>query len=64
MTTELKYVPHNSLILVGGGQKGAFLRNRGGAQHLDLVVERILEQDNQEFFSNRRGTLPQRNHST
>lgn len=39
-------VSHNSLILVGDGQKALFLRNRGTAQRLDLVVERILEQDN------------------
>jgi protein required for attachment to host cells len=39
-------VPHNGLILVGDGQKGLFLRNRGNAQRIDLVVERILEQDN------------------
>ena len=39
-------VSHNSLILVGDGQKALFLRNRGNAQRLDLVVERILEQDN------------------
>ncbi len=39
-------VSHNSLILVGDGQKALFLRNRGNAQRLNLVVERILEQDN------------------
>ena len=39
-------VSHNSLILVGDGQKALFLRNRGTAQRLDLVVVRILEQDN------------------
>src|SRR5713101_1903162 len=55
MTTELKshvphvmppVIPHDSLILVGDGQKALFLRNRGSAQHVDLVVERILERDN------------------
>jgi protein required for attachment to host cells len=47
MTTELKsYVPHNSLVLVGDGQKALFLRNRGSAQHVDLIVEQIFEQDN------------------
>jgi len=47
MTTAAKpRVPHNSLILVGDGQKALFLRNRGNAQHVDLVVDRILEQDN------------------
>ena len=39
-------IPHNSLILVGDGQKAVFLRNRGSALHVDLVVERSLEQDN------------------
>jgi protein required for attachment to host cells len=47
MRTELKLrVPHDGLILVGDGQKALFLRNRGNAQRVDLVVERILEQDN------------------
>src|SRR5882672_12568334 len=40
------HVPHNSLVLVGDGQKALFLRNRGNALRVDLVVERILEQDN------------------
>jgi protein required for attachment to host cells len=39
-------VSHNSLILVGDGQKALFLRNRGSALYVDLVVEQILEQDN------------------
>jgi protein required for attachment to host cells len=39
-------VSHNSLILIGDGQRALFLRNRGNAQRPDLVVERILEQDN------------------
>jgi protein required for attachment to host cells len=39
-------IPHNCLILVGDGQKALFLRNRGNAQRIDLIVERILEQDN------------------
>jgi protein required for attachment to host cells len=47
MTLELRsQLPHNALILVGDGQKALFLRNRGNAQRIDLVVERILEQDN------------------
>jgi protein required for attachment to host cells len=47
MTTEPKpRVPYNSLVLVGDGQKALFLRNRGNAQHIDLIVERVLEQDN------------------
>src|SRR5438132_9369840 len=39
-------VPHDSLVLVGDGQKALFLRNRGNALRVHLVVERILEQDN------------------
>jgi protein required for attachment to host cells len=39
-------IAHNSLILVGDGEKALFLRNRGNGQHVDLVVERILARDN------------------
>jgi protein required for attachment to host cells len=39
-------IPHNSLVLVGDGQKALFLRNKGSAFEVDLVVEQILEQDN------------------
>jgi protein required for attachment to host cells len=47
MTREPRpHIPHNSLVLVGDGQKALFLRNKGNAQRVDLVVERILEQDN------------------
>jgi protein required for attachment to host cells len=47
MATEpVTLVSHNALILVGDGQKALFLRNRGNAQRVDLVVERIFEQDN------------------
>jgi protein required for attachment to host cells len=47
MTAEVRpSVPHNSLILIGDGQKALFLRNRGNAQHVELVVERILEREN------------------
>jgi protein required for attachment to host cells len=47
MTREPRpHVPHNSLVLVGDGQKALFLRNKGNAQRVDLVVERILERDN------------------
>jgi protein required for attachment to host cells len=47
MTTEPgPRIPHNSLILVGDGQKALFLRNRGNALRVDLVVERIFERDN------------------
>jgi protein required for attachment to host cells len=54
MTTKAKahppyiepYIPHDALILVGDGHKALFLRNRGSALQPDLVIERILEQDN------------------
>jgi protein required for attachment to host cells len=47
MSTEPRpLVSHDSLVLVGDGQKAIFSRNRGNAQHVDLVVERILERDN------------------
>ena len=47
MATEpTSYVPHNALVLVGDGQKALFLRNRGSAQRLRLVVEQVLERDN------------------
>jgi protein required for attachment to host cells len=39
-------VPHGALVLVGDGQKALFLRNKGHAQHVRLVVEQILERDN------------------
>jgi protein required for attachment to host cells len=39
-------VPHNSLVLVGDGRKALFLRNKGNPLNVDLVVERIFEQDN------------------
>jgi protein required for attachment to host cells len=45
-STRPHITPHNSLILVGDGQKALFVRNRGGALDVDLVVEQILEQDN------------------
>src|SRR4051812_34741414 len=36
------YVPHDTLLLVGDGQKALFLRNKGSAQCVRLVVEQIL----------------------
>jgi protein required for attachment to host cells len=45
-TEHTPYVPHNALILVGDGQKALFLRNKGHAQHVKLVVEQVLERDN------------------
>ncbi|MBA2399691.1 MAG: host attachment protein [Bradyrhizobium sp.] len=40
------HVPHDALVLVSDGQKALFLRNRGNAQRVQLVVEKILERDN------------------
>ncbi len=40
------HVPHDTLLLVGDGQKALFLRNKGHAQRVELVVERILARDN------------------
>ena len=40
-------IDFDSLILVGDGRKALFFRNKGDAQHLDLVVERVLEQDDE-----------------
>jgi protein required for attachment to host cells len=39
-------VPHDALLLVGDGQKALFLRNKGNAKRVALVVERILARDN------------------
>ena len=47
MTAEPRpRVPHNALLLVGDGQKALFLRNKGNARRVNLVVERILARDN------------------
>ena len=47
MATEpATFVPHNALVLVGDGQKALFLRNKGTAHRLQLVVEQVLERDN------------------
>jgi protein required for attachment to host cells len=47
MTSEPKpFVSHNTLVLIGDGQKALFLRNKGTARQVSLEVERILEQDN------------------
>jgi protein required for attachment to host cells len=39
-------IPHDTLVFVGDGEKALFLRNKGDAQLLNLVVERVAEQDN------------------
>ena len=47
MATEpTPHVSHGALVLVGDGQKALFLRNRGHAQRVQLVVEQVLERDN------------------
>lgn len=39
-------VPHDAFVVVADGRKMLFFRNEGDAQHLNLVVERVREQDN------------------
>ena len=47
MATEpANFVPHNALVLVGDGQKALFLRNKGTAHQVKLVVEQVLERNN------------------
>ena len=38
-------VPNGALVLVGDGRKALFLRNKGAPTHIELVAERVLEQD-------------------
>ena len=39
-------VAHKSVVVVADGRKMLFLRNEGDEVHLNLVVERAVEQDN------------------
>lgn len=39
-------VRHDSLVLVGDGQKALFLRNKGDTGRVKLVVEDVFERDN------------------
>jgi protein required for attachment to host cells len=39
-------IHRGALLVVGDGSRVLFLRNKGGPEHLDLVVERELEQEN------------------
>jgi len=39
-------IPRDALVFVGDGAKALFLRNKGDAELVNLVVERIFEQDN------------------
>jgi protein required for attachment to host cells len=49
-------IPSAALVLVGDGRKVLFLRNKGSPQHVDLVVERVLEQQNPP--THEQGTSP------
>ena len=37
-------IPHGALVLVGDGKKALFFRNEGTSLHVNLAVERVLEQ--------------------
>ena len=53
-------VRHDGLVLVGDGQKALFLRNKGDAGRVQLVVEDIFERDNpatREQGTDRPGTI-------
>jgi protein required for attachment to host cells len=39
-------VPTDALVFVGDGEKALFLRNKGDALYPNLVVEKVLEQEN------------------
>lgn len=39
-------MPHKSFVVVADGRKMLFFRNEGDAEHPNLVVERVREQDN------------------
>jgi protein required for attachment to host cells len=39
-------IPGDALVLVGDGRKALFLRNKGTARQVELVVERELQQPN------------------
>ncbi|KAF0128847.1 MAG: protein required for attachment to host cells-like protein [Xanthobacteraceae bacterium] len=43
--TEVR-IPRDALVFVGDGAKALFLRNKGDAGLVNLVVERIFEQEN------------------
>ena len=38
-------IPHDALVLVGDGTRAIFFRNRGSIQKPNLVVERVLQQE-------------------
>ena len=39
-------VPHQAFVVVADGRKMLFFRNEGDAEHPNLVLERVREQDN------------------
>lgn len=39
-------IPHDALVLIGDGEKALFLRNKGHAARLALVIEEVLAQVN------------------
>jgi len=39
-------IPYDALVLVGDGKKAIFYRNKGDAEHPNLIVEHVLAQDN------------------
>lgn len=54
-------IPHDTYVLVGDGEKALILRNEGDEVHLNLVVDRKLEQDdppNREQAADRPGRYP------
>jgi protein required for attachment to host cells len=40
-------IPYDALVLVGDGAKAIFYRNKGDAQHPNLIVEEVLAGDDQ-----------------
>jgi protein required for attachment to host cells len=53
-------IPHDALVLVGDGERAVFFRNKGSVVRPDLVVQRVLEQQNpptREQGSDRPGRL-------
>ncbi len=40
------HIPAGALVLVVDGKRARFLRNRGNPLHVELISERVLEQEN------------------
>jgi protein required for attachment to host cells len=53
---NLTRIHHGALLLVGDGRRVRFLRNKGSPEHVDLVVEREVEQENPP--THEQGTSP------